>query len=130
MAGGGAARAERRRESARESAPGGGENGEGGGAVHRGGGGRGAGEPRMPSTRRRRPDTVGRARRGRVRARREEAWTRRGLASLAGPVGWCRPASEQPLLSFFQLFFPNPFLNPFELFRNHFHLFLPEQKLF
>jgi len=61
------------------------------------GGGCGTGEPRMPSTRRRRPDTVGRARRGRVQARGEGGGRgagRPGLASLAGPVGWRRPASE------------------------------------
>jgi len=74
------------------------------------GGGRGAGEPRMPSTRRRRPDTVGRARRGRVRARGEgggrvAGWP--GLASLAGPVGWRQPTTEQPpFLSFFLIYFP------------------------
>jgi len=68
------------------------------------GGGRGTGEPRMPSTRRRRPDTVGRARRGLVRARGEggaHGVDRPGLASLAGPVGWRRPASEQPPFPFF-----------------------------
>ena len=65
MAGGGAVRAERRRESGRESErarTGGGENGKCAGTVHSEGGGHGVGEPRMPSTRRRRPDTVGRAR--------------------------------------------------------------------
>jgi len=68
------------------------------------GGGRGAGEPRMPSTRRRRPDTVGRARRGRVRARGEGGGRgvgRPGLALLAGPVGWRRPTNEQPPFPFF-----------------------------
>ena len=68
------------------------------------GGRRGAGEPRMLSMRRRRPDTVGRARRGRVRARGEGGGRgagRPGLASLARPVGWRRPASEQAPFPFF-----------------------------
>jgi len=80
------------------------------------GGGRGAGEPRMPSTRRRRPYTVGRVRRGRVRARGEgggrgAGWP--GLASLAGPVGWRRPASEQPPFLFFNLNFFSQTLSKF-----------------
>ena len=81
------------------------------------GGGRGAGEPRMPSMRRRRPDTVGRARRSRVRPRGEGGGRgagRLGLASLPGPVGWRRPASEQPPSLFFKIIFPKPFLNSFE----------------
>ena len=56
---------------------------------------------------RRRPDTVGRTRRGRVRARGEvggrgAGWP--GLASLVVPVGWRRPASEPPPFLFFNLF--------------------------
>ena len=102
MAGDGAVRAERRRESARE-----GERARTGWRrewrrrwrCRKRRGGRGAGEQRMPSTRRRRPDTVGRARRGRVRAHGEgggRSAGRPGLASLAEPVGWRRPASAQP----------------------------------
>jgi len=52
----------------------------------------------------------GRPRADAVRARaRGRGWTRRGdsgLASLAGPVGWRRPASEQPPFPFFNFIFP------------------------
>ena len=60
------------------------------------GGGHGAGEPRMPSTRRRRPDTVGRARGAAVSERGEGEWTRRGeaWAGFAGWAGWLAPARQ------------------------------------
>jgi len=104
----------RERERKRESAPGGGENGEGGGAVHSGGGGVVA-----PASRACRPRGAVGLTRSRARGaavskrtgrRRGRGAGRPGLVSLAGPVGWRRPASEQPLLSFFlKLFFPKPF---------------------
>ena len=80
-------------------------------------GGRGAGEQRMPSTRNRRPDTVGRARRGRVRARAGEGGGR-GAAGL----GWLRwlgrlvgagPPVNSPPFLFFEFLFSNYFLNSF-----------------
>ena len=87
---------ERAGERARERARVGGENGECASAVHSGGGGRGAGEPRMPSTRRRRPDTVRRARGAAVSERGEGEWTRRreAWAGFAGWAGWLAPALQ------------------------------------
>ena len=75
--------------------------------------GRGASRARKSATRRRGPHAVGRARRCRCGKREEGGEARAagaGLASLAGPVGWRRPASEQPPFPFFlKLFFPNSF---------------------
>ena len=100
MAGGGAVRAELRRESERE------REREGAHGVEArmasalalstgGGGGRGVRGPRNPSTRRRWPDTVGRARRGRVRARRRRRTRARGgRAGFAGWAGWLAPARQ------------------------------------
>jgi hypothetical protein len=123
MASGGTVRAERRQESARESE-----------GARTGWRREWRGRWRCPQRRRRRPDAVGRARRGRVRARAGRGWTRRGrpgLASLAGPVGWRRPASEQlPLSFFFEILFPNSFLKLFGPAKKHFHLLLPKTKLF
>ena len=106
MAGGGAMRAERRRESERER--------DGAHRVEEGmasalelstGGGEGhdVGRACMPSMRRRWPNAVGRAWRGHVRAGggRGRGRGEAGSALLAGPVGWRRPASEQPPSPFF-----------------------------
>jgi len=100
MASGGAVRTKRRQKSTRES-----EGARTGWrrewrgrwrCPQREGGGRGAGEQRMPSTWRRRPDTVGRARRGRVRARaeREVDTARQAWAGFAGWAGWLAPARQ------------------------------------
>ena len=89
-----------------------GGEGECAGGGGRRGRGRGAGRARMPSTRRRGPNAFGRTRRGCCGEREEGegAGTGAGLASLAGPVGWRRPASEQLPLSFFlKFFFQIPF---------------------
>jgi len=84
-----------------------------------GGGGRGIGEPRMPSTRRRRPDTVGRARGAAVAERGE------GGGRGAGRPGWLRwlgrlvgtgPLVNSPLSLFLNLFFPKSLNETFEAF--------------
>jgi len=60
-----------------------------------GGGGCGVGEPRMPSTWRRWPDTVSRAWSGRVRVRgRRRARARGGRASFAGWADWLALARQ------------------------------------
>jgi len=86
---------ERAREKAGGCARGGGENGERASAVHRRRGRSWRRRARMPTTRRRWPDTVGRARRGRVRAR-GGRWTRvwGGRAGFAGWAGWLAPANQ------------------------------------
>jgi len=62
--------------------------------------------------------------RGRRRARRREAW----LASLAGPIGWRRPTSEQPPFPFFKLFFPKSLNEIFEAFAKLFTCWSKKKK--
>jgi len=91
---------ERARPSARER----GENGECAEAMEGGGEVMAPVGARMPSTRRHGRDAVGRARRGHCGERKEGEGAgvgEAGLASLDGPVGWRRPASEQTPFPFF-----------------------------
>ena len=85
----------RERERARGRARGRGENGECAGAVHRRRGGRGVGEREC------RPRGVAGLTRSGARGAAVSERGEAGPASLAGPVGWRRPASEQPPFPFF-----------------------------
>ena len=64
-----------------------------------------------------------------VSGRREERHAcRAGLASLAGPVGWRRPSSEQPPFSFFLNLFPTSLNTDLETFEKHFRVWGKKRK--